>query len=47
MSRFISYLGGITGTLLSHEGFIQDDLVKLSCGIGIVIIQGLINIFTD
>lgn len=47
MKRFLSYLGGVIGALLSYEGFIADDFTKLLCGIGIVIMQGMINIFTE
>lgn len=43
MLRFISFLGGVLGTLISYQGFLVDDVPKAICGGILVVLQCIIN----
>lgn len=43
MLRFISFLGGVLGALISYQGFLVDDVPKAVCGGILVVLQCIIN----
>ena len=43
MLRFISFIGGVLGTLIAYQGFLADDVPKAVCGGILVVLQCIIN----
>lgn len=43
MLRFISFVGGVLGTIISYQGFIVDDVPKAVCGAILVVLQCVYN----
>ena len=43
MLKFMSFLGGVLGALISYQGFLADDIPKAVCGGILVVLQCTIN----